>query len=232
MVQIPEKKIISKGRLGPGQLIAVNLKKGKIYRDKEIKDYLKEIRSICDENNFLMIVDEVQSGMCRTGKWFAYQHENVLPDIVTVAKALGNGIPIGACLARGESSRLFQPGSHGSTFGGSPFVSRVALGVIDILEINKIDENAAKVGSYLLNSLRESLREVRGVADIRGKGLMIGIELEKECPDLAEKILENKLLINVTSGNVIRLLPPLVMNEKEADQVTSILANVLKKYLL
>ena len=196
------------------------------------KDYLKEIRSICDENNFLMIVDEVQSGMCRTGKWFAYQHENVLPDIVTVAKALGNGIPIGACLARGESSRLFQPGSHGSTFGGSPFVSRVALGVIDILEINKIDENAAKVGSYLLNSLRESLREVPGVADIRGKGLMIGIELEKECPDLAEKTLENKLLINVTSGNVIRLLPPLVMNEKEADQVTSILANVLKKYLL
>ena len=196
------------------------------------KDYLKEIRSTCDENNFLMIVDEVQSGMCRTGKWFAYQHEHVLPDIVTVAKALGNGIPIGACLARGESSRLFQPGSHGSTFGGSPFVSRVALGVIDILETNKIDENAAKVGSYLLNSLRESLREIRGVADIRGKGLMIGIELEKECPDLVEKTLENKLLINVTSGNVIRLLPPLIMNEKEADQVTSILANVLKKYLL
>ena len=196
------------------------------------KDYLKEIRSTCDENNFLMIVDEVQSGMCRTGKWFAYQHEHVLPDIVTVAKALGNGIPIGACLARGESSRLFQPGSHGSTFGGSPFVSRVALGVIDILETNKIDENAAKVGSYLLNSLSESLKEVRGVADIRGKGFMIGIELEKECPDLVEKTLENKLLINVTSGNVIRLLPPLIMNEKEADQVTSILANVLKKYLL
>jgi len=195
------------------------------------KDYLKKVRSICDENDFLMIVDEVQSGMCRTGKWFAFQHDDVLPDVVTIAKALGNGVPIGACMAREKSSKLFQPGSHGSTFGGNPFVSRIALGVIDILEVNKMDEYAAKLGSYLLQNFRESLKGIEGIVDIRGKGLMIGIELEKECLDLVEKALKNKLLINVTSGNVIRLLPPLVMSEKEADQVVSILANVLKKYL-
>ena len=195
------------------------------------KDYLKKIRSICNENDFLMILDEVQSGMCRTGKWFAFQHEDVLPDVVTVAKALGNGVPIGACMARGESSKLFQPGSHGSTFGGNPFVSRVALGVIDILEENRMDDYAAKLGSYLLSNFRESLKGCHGVVDIRGKGLMIGIELEKESPDLVEKALKNKLLINVTSGNVIRLLPPLVMNEEEANQMVSVLAGILKKSL-
>ena len=194
------------------------------------KDYLKKIRSICDENNLLMIVDEVQTGMCRTGKWFAFQHENILPDIITIAKALGNGVPIGACLARGESSKLFQPGSHGSTFGGGPFVSSIALKVIDILEKHKMDEYAAKLGSYLIDKFKKSLEGTQGIVDIRGKGLMIGIELEKDCPNLVEKALENKLLINVTSGKVIRLLPPLIMNEKEADQVVSILTSILKKY--
>ena len=194
------------------------------------KDYLKKIRSICDENNLLMIVDEVQTGMCRTGKWFAFQHENILPDIITIAKALGNGVPIGACLARGESSKLFQPGSHGSTFGGGPFVSSIALKVIDILEKHKMDEYAAKLGSYLIDKFKKSLEGTQGIVDIRGKGLMIGIELEKDCPNLVEKALENKLLINVRSGKVIRLLPPLIMNEKEADQVVSILTSILKKY--
>ena len=177
-----------------------------------------------------MIVDEVQTGMCRTGKWFAFQHENILPDIITIAKALGNGVPIGACLARGESSKLFQPGSHGSTFGGGPFVTKIALKVIDILEKNKMDEYAAKLGSYLIDNFKKSLEGTQGIVDIRGKGLMIGIELEKDCPNLVEKALENKLLINVTSGKVIRLLPPLIMNEKEADQVVSILTSILKKY--
>ena len=194
------------------------------------KDYLKKIRSICDENNLLMIVDEVQTGMCRTGKWFAFQHENILPDIITIAKALGNGVPIGACLARGESSKLFQPGSHGSTFGGGPFVTKIALKVIDILEKNKMDEYAAKLGSCLIDNFKKSLEGNQGIVDVRGKGLMIGIELEKDCPNLVEKALENKLLINVTSGKVIRLLPPLIMNEKEADQVVSILTSILKKY--
>ena len=196
------------------------------------KNYLKTIRSICDKNNLLMIVDEVQTGMCRTGKWFAFQYEKILPDIMTIAKALGNGVPIGACLARGKSAKFFQAGSHGSTFGGNPLASSVALEVVNILETNKIDKHAAELGSYFLENFKKSLEGVRGVADIRGKGLMMAIELEKNCPDLAEKALNNKLLINVTSGNVIRLLPPLIMTKLEADQVVSILTDTLKKYLL
>ena len=196
------------------------------------KNYLKTIRSICDKNNLLMIVDEVQTGMCRTGKWFAFQHEKILPDIMTIAKALGNGVPIGACLARGKSAKLFQVGSHGSTFGGNPLASSVALEVINILETKKIDKHAAELGSYFLENFRKSLEGVQGIIDIRGKGLMMAIELEKNCPDLVEKALNNKLLINVTSGNVIRLLPPLIMTKLEADQVVSILTDTLKKYLL
>ena len=196
------------------------------------KNYLKTIRSICDKNNLLMIVDEVQTGMCRTGKWFAFQHEKILPDIMTIAKALGNGVPIGACLARGKSAKFFQAGSHGSTFGGNPLASSVALEVINVLETKKIDKHVAELGSYFLENFRKSLEGVRGIADIRGKGLMMAIELEKNCPDLAEKALNNKLLINVTSGNVIRLLPPLIMTKQEADQVVSILTDTLKKYLL
>ena len=196
------------------------------------KNYLKIIRSICDKNNFLMIVDEVQTGMCRTGKWFAFQHDKILPDIMTIAKALGNGVPIGACLARGKSAKLFQAGSHGSTFGGNPLASSVALEVINILEAKKIDKHASELGSYFLDNFRRSLEGVQGIIDIRGKGLMMAIELEKNCPDLAEKALNNKLLINVTSGNVIRLLPPLIMTKLEADQVVSILTETLKDYLL
>ena len=196
------------------------------------KNYLKTIRSVCDKNNLLMIVDEVQTGMCRTGKWFAFQHEKILPDIMTIAKALGNGVPIGACLARGKSAKFFQAGSHGSTFGGNPLGSRDALEVINILETKKIDKHAAELGSYFLENFRKSLEGVQGIIDIRGKGLMMAIELEKNCPDLVEKALNNKLLINVTSGNVIRLLPPLIMTKLEADQVVSILTDTLKKYLL
>ena len=196
------------------------------------KNYLKTIRSICDKNNLLMMVDEVQTGMCRTGKWFAFQHEKILPDIMTIAKALGNGVPIGACLARGKSAKFFQAGSHGSTFGGNPLASSVALEVINILETKKIDKHAAELGSYFLENFRKSLEGVQGIIDIRGKGLMMAIELEKNCPDLVEKALNNKLLINVTSGNVIRLLPPLIMTKLEADQVVSILTDTLKKYLL
>ena len=196
------------------------------------KNYLKTIRSICDKNNLLMIVDEVQTGMCRTGKWFAFQHDKILPDIMTIAKALGNGVPIGACLARGKSAKFFQAGSHGSTFGGNPLASSVALEVINVLETKKIDKHAAELGSYFLENFRKSLEGVQGIIDIRGKGLMMAIELEKNCPDLVEKALNNKLLINVTSGNVIRLLPPLIMTKLEADQVVSILTDTLKKYLL
>ena len=154
------------------------------------KNYLKTIRSICDKNNLLMIVDEVQTGMCRTGKWFAFQHERILPDIMTIAKALGNGVPIGACLARGKCAKFFQAGSHGSTFGGNPLASSVALEVINILETKKIDKHAAELGSYFLENFRKSLEGVQGIIDIRGKGLMMAIELEKNCPDFSPKYIK------------------------------------------
>jgi acetylornithine aminotransferase len=193
--------------------------------------YLKAIRAFCDKHKCLMMVDEVQTGMCRTGKWFAFQHEDVMPDVMTLAKALGNGVPIGACLAKGEAAELFQPGSHGSTFGGNPLASRAALAVIEVLEAQYLEQRAAELGNRLLDSFKEALSAVKGVSDIRGKGLMLGIELEKECPDLVGLALNEHLLINVTSGNVIRLLPPLIMNDAEADQLVSTLSKILKKYL-
>ncbi|MCG8379655.1 MAG: aspartate aminotransferase family protein [Proteobacteria bacterium] len=193
--------------------------------------YLSAIRLFCDENNCLMIVDEIQTGMCRTGKWFAFQHENIQPDIITLAKALANGVPIGACLARGQAAELFQPGSHGSTFGGNPLASRAALAVIDVMEKEKLEKHAGEMGQHLLNGFKQALDGQAGIRNIRGKGLMLGIELEQDCTDLVAKALNEKLLINVTSGNVIRLLPPLILTIDEADQIISKLSTLIKNYL-
>jgi len=193
--------------------------------------YLKAIRSFCDKHDCLMMVDEIQTGMCRTGKWFAFQHEDVLPDVLTIAKALGNGVPIGACLARGEAGELFQPGSHGSTFGGNPLASRAALAVIDVLEGEQLAQRAEVLGNRLLNGFKQALKDVQGIKEIRGNGLMLGIELEQDAPDLVALALKEKILINVTAGNVIRLLPPLVMTDSEADQIVAILSILLKAYL-
>lgn len=193
--------------------------------------YLKAIRAFCDKHECLMMIDEIQTGMCRTGKWFAFQHEQVMPDVMTLAKALGNGVPIGACLAKGRAAELFQPGNHGSTFGGNPLASRAALAVIEVLEAQHLEQRAAELGNRLLVSFKQALSDVQGISEIRGKGLMLGIELEKECPDLVGLALNEQLLINVTAGNVIRLLPPLIMSDAEADQLVSTLSNILKKYL-
>ncbi len=193
--------------------------------------YLKAIRAFCDEHDCLMMLDEIQTGMCRTGKWFAFQHEDIKPDVVTLAKALGNGVPIGACLARGVAADLFQPGSHGSTFGGNPLAARAALAVIDVLERDNLAHRAKELGNRLLDGFKQSLSSINGISEIRGKGLMIGIELENDCPDLVGLALKEKLLINVTAGNVIRLLPPLVISDEEADQIVSKLSDLLKKYL-
>ena len=193
--------------------------------------YLKAIRSFCDKHDCLMMVDEIQTGMCRTGKWFAFQHEDVLPDVLTIAKALGNGVPIGACLARGEAGELFQPGSHGSTFGGNPLASRAALAVIDVLEGEQLAQRAEVLGNRLLDGFKQALKDVQGIKEIRGNGLMLGIELEQDAPDLVALALKEKILINVTAGNVIRLLPPLVMTDSEADQIVAILSILLKAYL-
>jgi acetylornithine aminotransferase len=193
--------------------------------------YLQAIRTFCDQHDSLMMIDEVQTGMCRTGKWFAFQHEGVMPDVLTLAKALGNGVPIGACLAKGKAAELFQPGSHGSTFGGNPLASRAALAVIEVLEAQQLEQRATELGNRLLDGFKQSLAGVKGIKDIRGKGLMLGIELEQDCPELVGLALKEKLLINVTSGNVIRLLPPLIMSDSEADQIISILSDVIKAYL-
>ena len=193
--------------------------------------YLKGLRQICDERGWLLMLDEIQTGMCRTGKWFAGQHEDVVPDVMTLAKGLGNGVPIGACLAYGKAAQVFKPGSHGSTFSGNPLVCRVALAVIDELEQGKLAQRAAKLGTRLLAKLKEALGQVAGVKDIRGRGLMLAIELDRPCKELLQMALERGLLINVTAENVIRLLPPLIMSDDEADILVRELASAVRAFV-
>ena len=194
-------------------------------------DYLTGIRALCDDNHWLMMLDEIQTGMGRSGQWFSYQHSQARPDVMTVAKALGNGVPIGACLARGEAAEILQPGNHGSTFGGNPLACRVGLAVIDTLQQDKLVERAAALGASLLAGLREQLADCDGVSDIRGHGLLLGIELAQPCAELVTLALEQGLLINVTTGNVVRLLPPLVMSDEQAAQLVSELSTLIKTYL-
>jgi len=192
--------------------------------------YLQSLRAVCDERRWLLMFDEVQSGMARTGQWFACQHENVTPDVMMLAKALGNGIPIGACLAAGRASDLFQPGSHGSTFGGNPFASRAALTVIDTIEHEQLWQRAVTLGDSIMTGLKNSLADCAGVHEIRGKGLMIGIELDKPCQELVSMALEQRLLINVTAGNVVRLLPPLILSDDEAEQIVAVVSDIVGSF--
>jgi acetylornithine/N-succinyldiaminopimelate aminotransferase len=190
-------------------------------------DYLDRIRAICDSNDWLMILDEIQTGMCRTGKWFAYQHSNSVPDVVTVAKALGNGMPIGACLARDKAANVFQPGNHGTTFGGNPLACATALAVIE--EMQRLDAVAAArtKGDQLLQGLKMALEDCDNVSDIRGLGLMLGIELQEPCVELVQQALEQGLLINVTAEKVIRLLPPLIIEQAEIDRIVTDVAGLV-----
>ena len=193
--------------------------------------YVKALRKICDERGWLLMLDEIQTGMCRTGKWFACQHEGVVPDVMTLAKGLGNGVPIGACLAHGKAAQVFKPGSHGSTFSGNPLVCRVALAVIEELEKGRFAERAAKLGEQLLKKFKQALGQAAGVKDIRGRGLMLAIELDRPCKELLQLALNQGLLINVTAENVIRLLPPLILTDAEADLLVSELAKVVRAFL-
>ena len=192
------------------------------------RDYLENIRQICDDNNWLMMLDEVQTGMCRTGQWFAFQHTKIKPDVMTLAKALGNGVPIGACLASGKATDIFTPGTHGSTFGGNPLATRAALSVIDIMDKKNIKANAKNMGGYMLDQCQEELKDLDIVANIRGLGLMIGIELKKDCPELVNLALDNHLLINVTAGKTIRLLPPLILEKDQADTIVQTISALIK----
>ena len=195
------------------------------------RGYLEDIRSICDEQGWLMMLDEIQTGIGRTGEWFAFQHEDVLPDVITVAKALGNGVPIGACLARGTAAGILQPGSHGTTFGGNPLSSRAALAVLDAIESGNLVANARSVGQQLLEGFRTSLSATAGVRDIRGAGLMIGIELERPCSELVMRALERGLLINVTAERVVRLLPPLITTDHQAEIIVEKVSELICEFL-
>jgi acetylornithine aminotransferase len=177
------------------------------------------------------MLDEVQTGMCRTGRWFAFQHEGVTPDVMTIAKSLGNGVPIGACLARGVAAGLIRPGKHASTFGGNPLACRAALAVLDILEQGRLAERAAELGEALLERLRRALGGVPGVVEIRGRGLIIGVMLDRPCGELVERALGLGLLINVTAERVVRLLPPLILSDAEAADLVERLGNVIRDFL-
>jgi acetylornithine aminotransferase len=195
------------------------------------ENYLTELRALCDESGWLMMLDEIQTGMGRTGKWFAWQHSGAKPDVMTLAKSLGNGVPIGACLASGAAAELMQPGSHGSTFGGNPLACRAGLAVMETLDNDKLIENAAHIGAYLQDGLHKSLGNVDGVTAIRGKGLMLGIELDRSCGELVGQALEQGLLINVTADRVIRLLPPLIMTTRQADILIEQLSELVVRFL-
>lgn len=190
--------------------------------------YLKALRDHCTRHGWLMMLDEIQTGIGRTGTWFAFQHEGIVPDVMTLAKGLGNGVPIGACLARAAVAELFTPGSHGSTFGGNPLACRVGCTVLDIIHEQGLLQNAAHQGEHLLARLRMELDGHPHVRAIRGKGLMIGIELASPYRDLAQRAAqEHGLLINVTRGKIIRLLPPLTLDAKEAEMIVRTITRLL-----
>jgi acetylornithine/N-succinyldiaminopimelate aminotransferase len=194
-------------------------------------DYLNKLRAICDQNDWLLILDEIQSGMGRTGKWFAHQHNGIQPDIMTLAKALGNGVPIGTCLARGEAAKLFQPGNHGTTFGGNPLASRAALAVIDTIESGQLMQNIDALGKHFVAGFGTALKDIAGVNEIRGKGLMLAIELDRPCGELVKRCLAQGVLINVTADSVIRLLPPYIMTTEQADTVIKIVSEQVRQFL-
>lgn len=194
-------------------------------------DYLNKLRKICDDNDWLLILDEIQTGMGRTGKWFAYQHNGILPDIMTLAKSLGNGVPVGACVASSKAAAVMKPGSHGSTFGGNPLACAAALAVIRTITEENLVERAATIGKLLQDKLRAAMGNVAGVSEIRGMGLMIGIQLEKPCKQLMTEALHQGLLISVQSDHVIRLLPPLTINEEQIDKLTATLSSVVISFL-
>ena len=190
--------------------------------------YLKKLRKICDNHEWLLMIDEVQSGLCRTGKWFGFQHSSISPDVVTVAKALGNGIPIGACLARNSAAEVLTPGSHGSTFGGNFLTTTVAIKVLDIMKQQNLCENARIMGKYFEEQLNKSLNK-NLIKEIRCKGLMIGIELNTKCLHYVEEALELGLVINVTKESIIRLLPPLIIDKTHVDKIIMLLTKLIRE---
>jgi acetylornithine aminotransferase len=194
-------------------------------------EYLKEVRKLCDERDWLLMIDEVQCGMGRTGKWFAHQWAGIVPDVMPLAKGLGSGVPIGAVVAGPKAAHIFQPGNHGTTFGGNPLAMRAGVETIRIMEEDGLLANAAKVGAHLRAALEREFAGVKGVKEIRGQGLMLGIDLDRPCGVLMQRALDAGLLLSVTADSVVRLVPPLIITEAEADEIVSILAPLIKNFL-
>ena len=193
--------------------------------------YLQELRHLCNQNDWLLMLDEVQSGIGRSGKWFAFQHSRIMPDVVTLAKGLGGGVAIGACLAKGIAAEVFKPGNHASTFGGNPLACAAAIETLSVIADEGLLEHATQLGDFMRDRLRNQLTSVAGVVQVRGQGLIVGVELSVPCGELVKKALEKKLLINVTSDKVIRLLPAFVMQRDEAEQVVDITCSLIKEFL-
>jgi len=194
-------------------------------------EYLQAVRQLCNEHDWLMRVDEVQCGMGRTGKWFAHQWAGITPDVMPLAKGLGSGVPIGAVVAGPKAAHIFQPGNHGTTFGGNPLAMRAGIETIRIMEEDGLLLNATEVGAYLKQALQTQLGHLAGVKEVRGQGLMIGVELEKPCSVLTERAAQAGLLLSVTADSVIRLVPPLIITKQEADEVMSRLVPLVREFL-
>ncbi|HEX3060988.1 MAG TPA: aspartate aminotransferase family protein [Usitatibacter sp.] len=194
-------------------------------------EYVRKLRELCDRKQWLLMIDEVQSGIGRTGKWFAHQWIGVVPDVMPLAKGLGSGVPIGACLARGAAAKVFKPGNHGTTFGGGPLISVAAITTLDVIEKEGLMKNAEAMGHVIMDGLKRELAGTAGVKDIRGMGLMMGIELDRPCGEIVKQALDAGLVINVTADKVIRLLPPLIIRRNEAEMLVEILAPLVKRFL-
>ena len=195
------------------------------------EDYLSKVRELCDQHQWLLMLDEIQTGIGRTGQWCAYQHAGIQPDVVTFAKGLGNGVPIGACLARGQVATILQPGTHGSTFGGNPLACRAALAVLETIEQHQLLQRVEQLSQRFAQGFAKALDGINGVNQIRVKGLMIGIELERLCRQLMMKALGQQLLINVTAERVVRLLPPLILSDNQADDIIAQVSHLIREFL-
>jgi len=194
-------------------------------------EYLQQVRKLCDEREWLLMIDEVQCGMGRTGKWFAHQWAGITPDVMPLAKGLGSGVPIGAVVAGPRAANIFQPGNHGTTFGGNPLAMRAGVETVRIMEEDGLLDNAARVGNHLKAALTRELGGLRDVVEIRGQGLMLGVELARPCGVLVQRAADKGLLISVTADTVIRLVPPLILTEAEADEIVAILAPLVRSFL-
>ena len=194
-------------------------------------DYLQQVRELCDQKNWLLMIDEVQCGMGRTGKWFAHQWAGIVPDVMPLAKGLGSGVPVGAVVAGPKAAAIFQPGNHGTTFGGNPLAMRAGVETIRIMEEDGLLENAARIGSHLKQALARELGGMKGVVEVRGQGLMLGVELAKACSVLTMRAADAGLLISVTADTVIRLVPPLIITAAEADEIVGLLVPLVKQFL-